>query len=664
MAAKAEVIISARTDSKLKRHLKGVVRDSAKAETQIKRHSIRSTRAAFRLKVNESKGYVKASQRDAKTLQQIAKQTERVRIRSAQRAHRAEKQALQKTVRAAKAAAQQAKNNRRGLAAGAAGAAIGAATGVAALGARAQGAAGVDSLEGRLKTGTTFRKDLIRKSNEAKITDEERVALEAKMVAASKDTNISLTELMAGMGQAQTRFDKFSQFGNNIGAIASAAHATGESVSDMVGVLGTATNVLQLDEAGQREFLDLLVSTSQRGAIGVGDFATTLAPVLGSFAIATAGKDQIKEGGGIDIAREFFAVAQTVGGASQAGASETATMVQRIVSELQKTDVQKKLRKKAGIEVLKEDGTLKSIGEVARLLSTSAKFNDPRKGAALQSEIFREIRGKKGILFMANAITNSQDADGGNTFTKLRDIKAGEGDAFIDKTNKQLKAEAGFDLEAIGIKAQAATLADQERIIKKITPGIEKMTELQLEFPLLTEGMSTLTQTIQWAVGAIIAQKALTGAGAAANLATGAGGLGAGAAGAGLTTGVGALAAGGAAGVATLVGGALAAGAVGYLGASALWGDDIFKWAASQDNEGPSTLAGTRALQLKEKSGKIQEVQVVNAKEVGEAAASKSEVKVKLQSGGAVQSTSLSSSPGGPNVSLDMSGGMSSPDMP
>lgn len=643
MTAQATVVISGRTDPRLQRALKGATDQATKESRKLRAAQLKDATDAFHAKGKLTKQQMRVLTRAANEQEKLARRTARTRIREANKAARGEKRAAEKSANAQIAAAKKAQSNRRALIAGAAGAAFGAARGAAAAVGRGQSLAGVASLEQRLATGGDFRETLIRKSNEAGLTEEERTQLEERLLKASVDTNTSILDLVNGMAQAQTRFDKFKSFGENIGSIADAAAATGESVEDMVGVLGTATNVLQLDEKGQRDFLDLLVSTSQRGTIGVGDFSASLAPVLGSFAIATRKEGQ----SGIDVAREFFATAQVVG-TSQAGAAETGTMVQRIIQELQKGDVQKKL-KRIGVEVTEGGevgGELKSLGVITQALATNEKF----QSAITQADIFREVRGRKGLNFMIQAVQNDE-----NAFSKLRDIEGGQGDAFVKKTLGDLKDDPTFKLRNLGAKAQAETIRDSDRIVKTITPAVEKMTDLQLQFPLLTESMDTLEGTVRWAVGAIAAQKFLGGTGAGAAIA----GRGS----AALAGASGVAAAGGAAGAATLAAGGLAAGAVGFFGTQALLeatGADksIERFGASLfgdegERAGPTSLAETAKLNAKEAAAKPVDLSAETIKALRQT----SQIDVNLKSAGGVRSTRTFSE--GAPVSVDVDAGMS-----
>lgn len=550
MVARAIIRIGALPDSSLRRTIRGEVDAAARAARQATVAQERAAKAAVTAQQRAAKAIQAArekaakattdaerkaateQEREARKLAQEevrwAEWAERQKYLARQREFRESEKTARAQLRLAEKASKheqrittQSGRNRRRMLVAAGGAAFGAAKGAAELVGRGQGLAGAGSLEERLSTAGDFREKLIRSANEAGVSAEDRQKAEAVLLKASEDTNISVMDLVQGLSEAQVRFDKFREFAVIMDDIARVSASSGESVNDLVGAIGTATQVFQLDEAGQRDFIDALVATSARGTIGVGDVSRDLAPTMGNFQIATGRT-------GAAAAREFLATAQVVG-TSQAGAAESATMIERFMQELNKIKVQKNL-KRIGVDVTeggKIGGKLKNVGDIVNTLSGNDKFAKP----AVRQAIFEEIRGRKGAEFMVAALQRNPEL-----FTELERMKAGAGSEQTAKGLGDLKQDPMFRLRNIGVHAQTDTLRDANRIVEKITPAVTELTKLQVQFPLLTESMGALESTIRWAVGALIAERVLGGGGGvagglgalgAANAASKVGGLGA-----------------------------------------------------------------------------------------------------------------------------------------
>lgn len=501
MADDGRVIIriSALPDSGLRRALTGTVDAARKATRAIGEERTRSARDTQRGEQTQRKeaentaaARVRAAERAGASERREAERTARTQIREAQRAAKEETKIAQRS-----------SEERRRIMLGIAGGLYGAAKGGAALAQRGFGLAGVGSLEERLQTAGDFRAQLIRTAGEAKASPEERARVEANLLKISEQTNISIMDLVAGLATAQSRFDKFKEFSATIGDIAKVSQATGENLDDLVGAIGTASTVFQLDESGQREFINALIATSERGAINIGDFARNLAGTAGSFQVATGRT-------GIEGAREFLATAQTLG-TSQVGAAETATMVERLMSQLSLPDTQGKL-KQIGVDVLDKQGKLKNIGEIGQLLLENKNFQK----AGVRQAVFPEIRAMRGAEFLTAELARNPEA-----FAKLQNISAAEGAESVNRRFAELSSDPLFKLRNTGVRAQTETVRDADRIVKAITPAVTELAKLQTQFPLLTESLGTLESAVRWAGGALLADRMMGGGGQAFGRAAG-----------------------------------------------------------------------------------------------------------------------------------------------
>jgi hypothetical protein len=506
---RAIIRISALPDSALRRALSGVVDSARKTSRAVATEQAKAAKQGERAVAEAAKSTGRAAANAADEAIKQAKRAEREKIRAAERAAVAEQREVQKTARtqmreaerASKAqakAAAQSSQRRRDIGAAVAGGVYGAVRGGVDLVQRGFGLAGMGSLEERLQTAGQFRATLIRSAGEAGASPEERKAVEEQLLKASESTNISILDLVQGLATAQTRFDKFKEFSANIEDIAKAAAATGEPIEALIGAMGTAADVFHLDAAGQKEFLDALISTSQRGTIGVGDISTTLAPNMGSFAIAG-------QRTGIAGAREFLATAQ-VAGTSQAGAAETGTKLNQMIRELNDVKVQAQF-KQIGIDITKTGkpgDQLRNIGDIASDFATNEQFQRP----AVRQALFTRAEGREGAEFLMTKLQSDPAF-----FKNLESSRTGAGFESVDKTLGQLKNDPLYHLQTVGIRAQTDTVRHADEIVAKITPAITELAKLQVRFPLLTESMSSLESAVRWAFGFVLANKMLGAAG-------------------------------------------------------------------------------------------------------------------------------------------------------
>jgi len=560
--------ISALPDSALRRALSGTVdavrrasRETAAAQERGAKDGERAVVSAAKAEARAAVAAAKDEVRAVREVDDAKQKAAKNAIREAERTASAEQREAQKSARAQIAEAERALKQQSKLALRAGeerrrllltvGAGIyGGVKGATELVGRGQGLAGVGSLEERLQTAGDFKAQLIRTAGEAKASPEERAKVEANLLEISKRTNISITDLVAGLATAQQRFDKFKEFAGTIGDLAKVAQATGENLDDLVGAVGTASQVFQLDEAGQREFINALIATSERGSINVGDFARNLAGTAGSFQIASGHT-------GIQGAREFLATAQVLG-TSQVGAAETSTMLERFMSEISLPKTQGML-KRIGVDVLGKDGKMRNVGDIGTDLLANKDFQK----AGIRQAILPEVRAMRGAEFLMAELKRDPEA-----FSKLQNIDAGAGAGSVDRRFAELAAQPMFKLRNVGISAQADTVRDADRIVQSITPAVTELSKLQVKFPLLTESMNTLEQTVRWAVGTLVAGRVVQGAAGMGGALLGGGvAEGAAATGAGATVAAGTGVAGGGAGLAGLAGlsgaGVLASGVVG-----------------------------------------------------------------------------------------------------
>ncbi len=571
MARKATIKISAAPDSKLRAALNGTVTAARKTNRRVKSDSIKSAKSTQTEKAKIGRDEVRAAARAGAMMRREGQKTERAAIRSARKV-------LRERERTDKKAADSRKRNRRTALAGAAGGAFGAARGAGALVGRGQAFAGVGSLEERLGVAIEFDKALVRVTKEAGVSAARRIEIENTLLKASKDSQTPLLDLANGLRVAQSEYAPlFDVFASVSPQIAEMSRATGALPEDLIRTVGAFAKAAKITTAsGLIDIMDRLASTAASGAISIKAMGTAMAPVAGLVQSTTARK-------GIDQVNETFSLIQLIGG-SGARPDEVATLVKQFTESIADPKVQKRL-KQAGVTVADEDQRLLDFDTI--IANLSEKSQDLRAPGKLE-----KIFGGREIARAATFVLQG----GTETFRSISESTGGA--EFIAATALELNVSKFGKLTQIGVDAQVKTIADAERIVSTITPAIKKMTELQLEFPLLTESMDTLGETFKLAAGAIVASSLLGGGVAAAGVA-GVGGAAAGA-GAGLA-GAGAVAAG----VLGTVAAAGAAGAAGFLITRAIVPEEVAEGVgaslfsekgAAAERQGPTSLSATRVL--------------------------------------------------------------------
>lgn len=553
--ATTNVRITASKDASVQRAIKGVTDDTRKARDKITKHDADATRkeidnakkalvkkgqtaeALARAEIGSAKKserekrrlsdkLVRDTARNAEKERREAEKTARAIVASARKAAREKKRISDKELRdiqrnastarreaekTARSQLKSAQSARRAALAGGAGAAFGAARGAAALAARGQGVAGVQSIEQRLANAKQIRDVLIGTASESlgkggtdesltKMTDE----LTTLVVQVSKQYQIDAVQLAGALSEAQTGFAKLEDFAAILPEIAALTKASvGSDAADFVNLFGVLTDAFGLTLDEMRQLPGIIKETSAEGAISPKELAEAFGPAL-KFLSSATGRT------GIGAVREALATAQVLG-TSKARAPEVATFLEQMTRQLQRPAVREGLAK-VGVQVSEESedtlsrarrgrkaregafsGNLLPIGDIIRSLQANQEVL--RKPGALTAIGIPEDVAKAFIFAMQSG-------------TKFADVaRAAGGQSDINRVVRALTSGPQGRLAQLRVNAQAATIADADRIIDAMAPGVKKMTELQSEFPILTESLGLLTETVKFAVGALVANR-------------------------------------------------------------------------------------------------------------------------------------------------------------
>lgn len=488
-AAKAAERAAKATAKAQERAEKDVAKATARTEAEKRKAAAKTAAEEKRASAEKVRNAQRAAAREIQIAERTRQWRQRVIINSA----RMEERENRRLDRERQRGMERRRSTFGRVGAGVAGAAFGAVSaGRDALG-RAQSTAGVDSFEGRIQTASQVGTELIRQSRAAGMSTEQRGQIQERLVSASTQNNIPLVELMAGLSAAQSRFSAFEDFAGIMDKVAAAAAGTGASVEDLVGALGSARESFGLSGDDMEAAMQIMAAAGAEGSIDAAELAKDFADVLGSTQRATGRT-------GLAGLREAIALAEAIG-TGQAGAAASATMQERLLTDLTSVDTQKKL-KKIGINTTDASGGMLPIADIAAQFATNAKFQN----ASTRQDILTDVRGRK-----AAEILMSLGQKDPEFFNRVQNVTTGQGTDIITGTRDEIMASEFGKLANIGISAQAETMRHAEENIAAYRKITAAATDLQARFPFVSEGLDMFGGALKGAVAAMVAQTILMG---------------------------------------------------------------------------------------------------------------------------------------------------------
>lgn len=523
--------------------------------TEATRAAIRSitreTQQSTARQRQASRGRLTDEQAAARAIASAHTQMERTRLRETERSARAQTRAVEREAQsqrraqereasaAARAQARRAEQRRRGLRAlpGAVGTAgLAAADAVIGRARGYQSSLGVQSTDQRVAGFVDRQVRLARLSANSGVSMQ---ALQEQLSASGQGALVSQDDILAAMETAQARLVggglDLEFFTQNLTALARASQAAGGSTEDWTVAVGQMVRQLGVAEGDTSELIGALIAAAQSGAIEAGDFAEQFSGILSQF------RSLRGEGGqGIGGAREFTAVAQTLGQGGRSPA-EVRTLMQNMMASLTRGDVQRRIETRLrDRNVFDQNGQLTiGIGDLLERMSGTGYF----QSATRRQEIFgRDIQSNEAFTTLLNSFSL---ANGGNPISDLQNVNAEQGQAVVDQMYANLEGTASGDVLAMRARGEAQFATNGEALVAHEARLAAALTDVETQFPLATEAVGALRDVVSATVTTFAALNmatggALFGGGAAATGATGAGG----AVGGGLLT-MGALATGG-----------------------------------------------------------------------------------------------------------------------
>jgi hypothetical protein len=554
-----------------------------KAAEEQRKAMERAARAAEK----SQKDIEKTALKEAAYWQKLAVQSANVRIKEQIRVTRAaEREAAQQVQLAKKTAASQAQDRRAAVRrmGGAIGAgAAGVLAGATVAAGTARGIAGVKDVRERITSANEFRERLVLATNAAGMSASDREGVQSQVLATSTSTGQDIGELMSVLETGQAQFNNLKFFADNLKEIAVISKAAGADTGELATALGYVQQAFGLSGDEAMEAAYLMKASADKGSVELANFAKDFAASAGMFANNTGQK-------GLGGVRQFLGASQAVA-TGGFGSAESATRLDRLITDLNDVEVQKGLKGIGVKNVMGKDGKI-DIGNILTQLGSNKEFAK----ASTRQDIFKEVRGREGIesLLAAQSRVNA-GVTGAVDFKSIAGVDAQAGREATASGFASMQGEGFFKMQQEAAKMQADTVENLGAYNSQILKVAETSNQLEKAFGSLSLWANSIAAAGLVGGGVSMVSKLAGGAGAAAgggalakavpSLARAGGAVGG--AGAGLLA-AGSTAVGAASGMA--IAGTIAAGAaVGY-GAGTLI-NEASGWASSDDKRISDRLA-------------------------------------------------------------------------
>lgn len=476
-AASRELKKAAQDQEKAQRAATRAAEASAKAQQKTARDSSRARQKAdadaVRSAQKAQREVERVAQKQADYWQRAAQKSADARIRAEERATvAARREAAKQEAVAKKSAETQAKDRRDTLrraggllSAGAAGLLAGAAV----AGGTARGIAGVKDVRERIASANEFRERLVLATGSAGMGAQEREAVQGKVLAASTSTGKDIGELMGVLETGQAQFNNLKFFADNLKEIATISKVAGADTGELAKALGFVQQAFGLSGDEAMEAAYLMKASADKGAVELKDFARDFAASAGIFAMNTQQK-------GLAGVRQFLGASQGVA-TGGFGSAESATRLERFITDLNDVDVQKGLRG-IGIKNVIDKTTGKiDVANVIEQLGTNKKFQK----ASTRQGIFKDVRGQQAVeSLMAARGRVKAGVAGAVDLETISQVDAAAGRTAVTTGMKSLEGEGFFQMQQEAARMQADTVAnlksynDQVLLVTKTADRLEK----------------------------------------------------------------------------------------------------------------------------------------------------------------------------------------------
>lgn len=365
----------------------------------------------------------------------------------------------------------------------------------------ARGIAGIGSAEDRLRTANDFSDRLIRTAGQAGVSDARTAEVQAKILAASKNTGIDASSLLGGIELGQAQFNDFNGFADQIEHLAKVSRASGADVESLVGAVGFAKQAFGVD---MEKALDIMIAGASKGSIELKNFARDFAPTMGLFAQATGLT-------GEEGFRQLVGTSQAVGTLGKTSA-ESSTLVERFIQQVYSDPEKVAKLKRIGIKV---KGATPE--EIIDQMSTNRKFAKDK----VRHDIFgADILGQQAITALISARNRVAEGRSEVDIGTMANVDTAVGAQKTDEIFAKLQATGGFKLSQQAADAQAATIKSMEHLNKQVIEVNKAGNYLEGKFQSLALWSGAITAMGVTAAGATMLQR-LAGVGGAAAPAAG-----------------------------------------------------------------------------------------------------------------------------------------------
>lgn len=530
-------------------------RQQQKSATDASRAQQKAVEEAARAAKKAHAEIEKAAQREADRWQRLARESSRV----------AQQEAARRVELAKKTAEAEAKARRDGLRR--AGGLVGAGTaavlaGAATAASTARGIAGVKDVRERITSANEFRERLVLTTSQAGMSAQQRETVQGQVLSASTATGKDIGELMGVLETGQAQFNNLQFFADHLKEIATMAKTAGADTGEFATALGFVQQAFGLSGKEAMEAAYLMKASADKGSVELKDFARDFAASAGIFAMNTQQK-------GIAGVRQFLGTAQGVA-TGGFGSAESATRLERFITDLNDVDVQKGLRG-IGIKNVIDKKTGKvDVANLVDQLSTNKRFQK----ASTRQAIFKDVRGQQAVEALMAARGRVQAGKTGAVdLASIAAVDAQAGRTAVADTMQSMQGEGFFKMQQEAARMQEDTVRNLESYNSQVLYAAEAADRLESAFGSLALWANAITTAGVVGAGANVLGKVANAGGSGGKLAkalpsvAGAGTAIAGGAGSLLATGataVGAASAGaiaGAIGIGAAVGGGLGYGA-------------------------------------------------------------------------------------------------------
>lgn len=282
------------------------------------------------------------------------------------------------------------------------------------------------------------------------------------LARASITHGVEQETLLGGLEAAQEKFGEIESTLVNIDRIAELHLATGASVAGVTRTLGEFGRQMNVAKEDYRDLAGVIVSAAKDGSVEFNDFAEQFSAQIGNFR-RTTGR------GGMEGAREFAAVVETIGAGGQ-DAEGTRMLLDNLLGKMQNADVQRNIQRRGRVDLFNADGTMRNMADVFEDIAHSPQFDTP----AERQQIFgidRQANMAVGILM--DEVIKAEREGRANPIRALQESNAEGGNAIVDAIMSDLESSAGHQQRRGAMAEKAGLMGQSEEQARTAQHGMD-----------------------------------------------------------------------------------------------------------------------------------------------------------------------------------------------